>query len=124
MQIKIIEDLKNYLIKKDIQLRIVITNLLYMFFITLITIAIILYPLISTMYQSPNAEMQYQASQFFLLISERLLLALSIALIFFSIHQIFVTDKFCGPIANFSNTFKKIVEGDLTGKSICETLIF
>ena len=75
-----------------------------------------LYPIISIMYQSPDTEMQFQASQFFLLISERLLLALSISLILFSIHQILITHKFCGPITNFSNTFKKIIEGDLTRK--------
>jgi signal transduction histidine kinase len=68
------------------------------------------------MYQSPDSEMQYQASQLFLLISERLLLALGISLILYSIHQILITHKFCGPITNFSNTFKKIIEGDLTRK--------
>lgn len=108
--------LKNYLIRKDIQLKLILINFLYVFFILLITIGVVLSPIIFPIYQTDNPETQYQAAKFFVVIFERLPLILGIIFIIFFIHQILITHTICGPIVNFSNTFKKIAEGDLTRK--------
>jgi len=108
--------LKNYLIKKDVQLKLIFTNLLYMFFITLITIATILFPIISLMYQPSDLEIKYQVSTFYIMIFERLPLVCVIIFILFCIHQILIAHRFLGPLTNFSNTVRKITEGDLTRK--------
>jgi len=40
-----------------------------------------------------------------------------IAILFLAlIHNILANHKLCGPLVNFSNTFKKIAQGDLTRK--------
>jgi len=108
--------LKNYLIRKDIQLKIILTNLLHMFFITLITIAVTLSPIVSIMYQSYSNDSQYQASKFFLIIAEKLPLTFGIVLMLAFIHQIVITHRICGPLINFVNTFKCISRGDFSRK--------
>lgn len=108
--------LKNYLIKKDVQLKLICINLLYMFFVTLITIAVVLSPIISLMYQSDSLDVQYQAAKFFMLIFERLPLVLGAVFILVFIHQLLITHQVCGPLVNFANTIKRITKGDLTRK--------
>jgi len=108
--------LRNYLIKKDIQLKIIFINIFYIFFVTLITFFVILSPVISAMYQSYDSEVQFHAARFFLVVAEKLPLAIGIVLVLASIHQILITHQVCGPLVNFSNTFKKILQGDLTRK--------
>ena len=109
-------ELKNYLINKDVQLKLICINLLYMFFITLITIAVVLSPIISLMYQSDRLDVQYQAAKFFMLIFERLPLVLGAVFILVFIHQLLITHQVCGPLVNFANTIKRITKGDLTRK--------
>jgi methyl-accepting chemotaxis protein len=108
--------LKHYLIRKDIQLRMLVLNLIYMLCSTLAIIAVVLYPVIALMYQSPFMEVQYHASRFFLLIAGRLPLVLVVFFILFSIHHMIMTHKIFGPLTNFSTTFHKLMQGDLTRK--------
>ena len=37
-------------------------------------------------------------------------------MVLFAFHQILITNRICGPLANFSHTFKRLAEGDLTRK--------
>jgi signal transduction histidine kinase len=83
---------------------------------TLVTIAVILSPVIALMYQSPLMEVQYHASRFFLVIAERVPLVLVVFFMLFSIHHMVITHKFCGPLANFSATLHRLMQGDLTRK--------
>ena len=108
--------LKNYLIRKDIQLKFICINLLFMFLITFVTIFVILFPLIALMYQTDNLETQYQAAKSFVVIFKDLPIALGLVLILFLMQQLLTTHQLCGPLANFAETFEKIAEGDLTRK--------
>ena len=108
--------LKNYLIRKDIQLKFICINLLFMFLITFVTIFVILFPLIALMYQTDNLETQYQAAKSFVVIFKDLPIALGLVLILFLVQQLLTTHQLCGPLANFAETFEKIAEGDLTRK--------
>jgi len=108
--------LKNYLIRKDIQLKFICINLLFMFLITFVTIFVILFPLIALMYQTDNLETQYQAAKSFVVIFKDLPIALGLVFILFLMQQLLTTHQLCGPLVNFAETFEKIAEGDLTRK--------
>lgn len=108
--------LKNYLIKKDIQLKIAISNLLYMLLVVAVVVLTILSPLYLDIFQSIDLCNQYFSAKMFIILLERLTFALLILLILAFLHQIVLTHKFCGPLVNFVKTFKKISEGDLTRK--------
>jgi methyl-accepting chemotaxis protein len=110
--------LKNYLINKEIQLKIVITNLVYMVIIIIITLAVLLWPLLNDMFFSNNLDVQYQAAQTFLTLVKRLFPAVGLMFILIFVHQILITHRICGPLVNFTHTFKKIAEGDLTRKIV------
>jgi len=108
--------LKNYLIRRDIQIKFMCINLLFIFLITFVILFAILFPLISLMYYSDNIAVQYQAAQSFVVIFKELPIALGLVLILFIMQQIFTSHQFCGPLVNFAHTFKKITEGDFTRK--------
>ena len=106
----------NYIVDWDLQFRIISQSLIYMFFIVLITIGVILSPLIYDMVFSTNLDVQYQSAQTFLVLVKRLVPAIIVVLALFTVHQIIITHKICGPLVNFSHTFKRLAEGDLTRK--------
>jgi methyl-accepting chemotaxis protein len=108
--------LKNYLIKKDIQLKIAISNLVCMLLMVAVVVLTILSPLYLDIFQSIDLCNQYLSAKMFIVLLERLAFALLILLILAFLHQIVLTHKFCGPLVNFVKTFKKISEGDLTRK--------
>jgi len=108
--------LKNYLIKKDVQLKIAISNLVYMLLMVAVIVLTILSPLYLDIFQSIDLCNQYFSAKMFIILLERLAFALLILLILAFLHQIVLTHKFCGPLVNFVKTFKKISEGDLTRK--------
>ncbi|TFG38483.1 MAG: methyl-accepting chemotaxis protein [Syntrophobacterales bacterium] len=107
---------KNYLVKKDLQLRIVLNSSLYMILIVIVTAMVVLFPLITEMVFSENMEVQYQTAQIFLTLVTWLLPAVIVVILLFIAHHIIVTHRICGPLINFSNTLKKVGEGDLTRK--------
>jgi len=108
--------LRNYLINKDVQLKIAIANLLYLLFVVFIVISSILAPFFSDIFKPNDLCVQHLSAKFFIILLERLSVALAIILITAFVHQIIITHKFCGPMVNFSKTFKKISQGDLTRK--------
>ncbi len=108
--------LKNYLIKKDVQLKIAISNLVYMLLMVAVVVLTILSPLYLDIFQSIDLCNQYFSAKMFIILLERLAFALLILLTLAFLHQIVLTHKFCGPLVNFVKTFKRISEGDLTRK--------
>jgi len=108
--------LKNYMIMKNVQLKIAVTNLIYMLLLLAVIVLTILSPLYLDIFQSMELCNQYFSAKIFIILLERLAYSLVILLILAFIHQIVITHKICGPLVNFTNTFKKISEGDLTRK--------
>jgi methyl-accepting chemotaxis protein len=108
--------LKNYLIKKDVQLKIAISNLAYMLLLVAVIVLTILSPLYLDIFQSIDLCNQYFSAKMFIILLERLAFALFFLLILAFLHQIVLTHKFCGPLVNFVKTFKRISAGDLTRK--------
>jgi methyl-accepting chemotaxis protein len=109
-------NLRHYLIHKEIQLKIVLTNLAYTVIILTITLAVLLSPLLHDMFFSNNLDVQYQAAQTFLTLIKRLVPAVVLMFILVFVHQVLITHRICGPLVNFSHTFRRIAEGDFTRK--------
>jgi len=108
--------LRNYLINNDLQLRLIRNNLFYLLFCVIATVSILLYPLIHNMLFLPDLESQYRAAQTFLLLVKWLVPAILIVLILFMGHTIITTHRICGPLVNFTHTFDRLAQGDLTRK--------
>lgn len=108
--------LKNYLIKKDVQLKIAISNLMYMLLMVAVIVLTILSPLYLDIFEPIDLCNQYFSAKMFIVLLERLAFSLVVLLIIAFVHQIVLTHKFCGPLVNFVKTFKRISEGDLTRK--------
>ena len=108
--------LSNYLINKDLQLRLIRNNLFYLLLCVIATVSILLYPLIHEMMFVSDLESQYRAAQTFLLLAKWLIPAIVIVLILFMGHTIIITHRICGPLVNFTHAFDRVAQGDLTGK--------
>jgi methyl-accepting chemotaxis protein len=108
--------LRNYLINKDLQLRLIRNNLFYLLICVIVTVSILLYPLIHDMMFLPDLEGQYRAAQTFLLLVKWLVPAILIVLVLFMGHTIITTHRICGPLVNFTHTFDSLGHGDLTRK--------
>ena len=108
--------LRNYLINKDLQLCLIRNNLFYMLLCVIVTVSILLYPLIHDMMFLPDIESQYHAAQTFLLLVKWLVPAILIVLVLFMGHTIIATHRICGPLVNFTHTFDRLAQGDLTRK--------
>lgn len=105
---------QNYLINKNIQLRLVLTNLVYMVVIIVITLAVLLSPLFQSMFFSEDLNVQYEAAQTFLTLLKRLVPAIVVLFTLVFVHQILMTHRICGPLVNFDHTFRRIMQGDFT----------
>ena len=108
--------LRNYLINKDLQIRLIRNNLFYLLICVIVTVSILLYPLIHDMMFLPDLEGQYRAAQTFLLLVKWLIPAIVIVLVLFMGHTIITTHRICGPLVNFTHTFDSLAQGDLTRK--------
>lgn len=108
--------LRNYFRYKDLQIRIIATSLIYMFLIILTTLGVILYPLVTDMFLSDDINTQYQAAQTFIVLMRRLVPAVVIMFSVVFLHQVSLTHRICGPLVNFTNSFRMISKGDLSRK--------
>ena len=106
--------LRSYFINKKIQLRLAVTNLMYMILVVSVVILTVLAPFYSDSFESLELCRQYLSAKLFIVLLERLALAVGILLLVSFIHQIVMSHKFCGPLVNFVNSFRKLSEGDLS----------
>ena len=106
----------NLIVDKDLQLRIMAYSIIYMICFTMVILCIVLYPLISDMIFSPDIEVQNIAARNFLVIAKKIVPALIAVFILFAIYQLIITHRICGPLVNFTNTFSRIAEGNLSQK--------
>lgn len=108
--------IKNYLLSNDAQLRFIVPNLFWMLLIIIATMGVVLSPLMIDMFLSENIEIQYRAAITFLSFIKRLVPTIISMFVLIFIHQVIITHRICGPLINFSHTFKKMAEGDFTRK--------
>ncbi|MGD9278976.1 MAG: methyl-accepting chemotaxis protein [Desulfobacterales bacterium] len=108
--------LKNYLVANKSQLKIAFANLLLLGFVLVVIIFIILTPFYHDIFLMNDLSSQNYSAKFFIVLLDRSSFAFIAILLIAFIHNILANHKLCGPLVNFSNTFKKIAQGDLTRK--------
>ena len=108
--------LKNYLIANKTQLKIVLANLILMVLVVAVIIVTILSPFYHDIFLMDDLYSQHYSAKFFLVLLDRLSFAFIAILLLALIHNVLANHKLCGPLVNFSKTFKKIAQGDLTRK--------
>ena len=104
--------LRNYIIDRDLQFRVIAGSLIFMLLAVMTTLFVVLFPMVKGMFAA-DLEMQYRSAQTFLLLVRRLIPAVILLLLFYTAHLILITHKICGPMVNFSHTFLKLKEGNL-----------
>ena len=113
---KSVRKIKNYLIAKDIQLRIVITNFLYLCLIALILVLTVLSPYFYDIFNKEELWVQYLSAKTFLVLLDRLVIALPLIFVISFIHLIVLTHRFCGPMINIKHTLRELARGNFTRK--------
>jgi methyl-accepting chemotaxis protein len=108
--------LKNYLIANKIHFKMMLANLMLMLLVVVVILGSVLYPFYQEIFKINDLYAQHYSAKFFIVLLDRLSLALFAVLLISLIYQMMINHKFCGPLVNFSNTFKKISQGDLTRK--------
>ena len=108
--------LKNYLVVNKFHLKLLLINLIYVLFIFAVIIGEVLFPFYQDIFKINDLYAQHYSAKFFIVLLNRLSIALLVILVFIFLYQVMVNHKFCGPLVNFSNTFQKISQGDLTRK--------
>ena len=108
--------LKNYLIVNKFHFKLLIINLIYVLLIFGVIIGVVLFPFYRDIFKISDIYAQHFSATFFIALLDRLSIALLLLFAFSILYQVMINHKFCGPLVNLSNTFKKISEGDLTRK--------
>jgi len=108
--------LKNYLIANKIHFKMMLANLILMLLIFAVVIGAVLYPFYHEIFKIGDMYAQHYSAKFFVVLLDRLSLSLFAVLLIGLIYQMIINHKFCGPLVNFSHTFKKISQGDFTRK--------
>lgn len=107
--------LRNFIVNKK-QLAIVVISTIYFYLSLIAILTIIIAPAYNDIFQSSEISVQRESAKIFILLSEKLTIALSAIFIFTIIPLIWVTHRFFGPLINFSNIFRRVSLGDLTAR--------
>ncbi len=105
--------LRNLIVNKK-QLTIVIIGSVYLFLSIILIFTVTISPIYRDIFQSNEISDQRDSAKVFIILSEKLVMALFAVFILTFIPLIWVTHRIFGPLINFSNIFKKVSEGDLT----------
>jgi methyl-accepting chemotaxis protein len=108
--------LKNYMIANKIHFKMMLANLILLLLVVAVIIGVVLFPFYREIFKIDDIYAQHYSAKFFIVLLERLSFALVAVFVMSLIYQMIINHKFCGPLVNFSHTFKKISQGDLTRK--------
>jgi methyl-accepting chemotaxis protein len=113
---KNVRKLQNYLIAKDIQLRIVFINFLYLCLIALVLVLTVLSPYFYDIFNNDELWVQYLSAKTFLVLLDRLIIALPLIFLISFVHLIVLSHRFCGPMINIKKTLQQLARGNFTRK--------
>ena len=104
---------KNILINKNIQFRIIAINLICMSVAVGINTAVMFSSSVCNIYYSDDSGL-LKFIDMYALSSEVLNFSLAVIFVLTGISQMLLTHKICGPLVNFTNSYQKMSQGDLT----------
>ena len=108
--------LKNYLFANKIHFKMMLANLILMLLVFAIILGTVLFPFYHEIFSVNDIYAQHYSAKFFVVLLDRLSISCLVILLLGLLYQVMINHKFCGPLVNFSNTFNKISQGDLTRK--------
>jgi methyl-accepting chemotaxis protein len=106
-----------YLVKKDIQLRGIFYNMIFLLIVALITLVTALSPMWEKMMQSHDIETQFYAARILLNFLKLWTPVMIVVFIIFIVHQLLLTHRACGPLVNFMHTIREMTKGNLTRRT-------
>jgi len=106
--------LRNFLINRDVQIKMAIFTSFEIVVAVGIILAVVLAPFYHDIFRSQDIFAQRDAAGFFVILLDRLCLAMIILFVVIFVTQIVITHKICGPLVNFGHTFGRIRQKDLT----------
>ena len=107
--------LRNFIVNKK-QLLVVVCGTVYIFLSLAVVLAVIIAPVYSDIFKSSEVSLQRESAKDFILLSEKMVIALSAIFVFAMAPLIWLTHRFFGPLINFANIFKRVSLGDLTAR--------
>ena len=107
---------RSLLIRREIQICIVMYILFYEFLIMLVFFIATLNPLHSGIEVPNNLYAQYYSAKYFLVILNRSAYCLCGLTVFGLLHSLIISHRFFGPLVNFNRIFEKISRGDFTDR--------
>jgi methyl-accepting chemotaxis protein len=107
---------KNFLIRRDVQLPIIAANLVFLGAVCAVLVAVLLSPLYHDMLKAENLWVQHVSGNLFLILLQRITLAILLIVVLATAHQIVLSHRFCGPLVNFGHTFARMAKGDFSRK--------
>ncbi len=107
---------KNLLIRKDVQLPIIVANLVFLGLVCVVLIVVLLSPLYHDMLNAKDLWVRHVSGGVFLILLQRIALAMLLILILATAHQVILSHRFCGPLVNFGHTFARMIAGDFSRK--------
>jgi methyl-accepting chemotaxis protein len=106
--------LRNFLINRDVQIKVALFTWLELVVALGVIMAVVLTPFYHDIFRSKDIFAQRDAAGFFVILLDRLGLAMIIIFAVTFVTQIVITHKICGPLVNFGHTFGRIRQKDLT----------
>lgn len=106
--------LRNLLINRDVQIKMTIFASLQIVLAVAVILVVVLVPSYQDIFRSKDLYAQRYAAGFFVLLLNRVGLAMIILFVVIFVTQIMITHKICGPLVNFCHTFGRIRQKDLT----------
>jgi methyl-accepting chemotaxis protein len=107
---------KNFLIRRDVQLPIIAANLVFLGAVCAVLVAVLLSPLYHDMLKAEDLWVQHVSGNLFLILLQRITLAILLIVVLATAHQIILSHRFCGPLVNFGHTFARMAKGDFSRK--------
>jgi methyl-accepting chemotaxis protein len=107
--------LRNFIVNKK-QLLVVVCGTVYIFLSLAVVLAVIITPVYTDIFKSSEVSLQRESAKEFILLSEKLVIALSAIFVFSMVPLIWLSHRFFGPLINFANIFKRVALGDLTAQ--------
>jgi len=107
---------KNFLIRRDVQLPIIAANLVFLGAVCAVLVAVLLSPLYHDMLKAEDLWVQHVSGNLFLILFQRITLAILLIVVLATAHQIILSHRFCGPLVNFGHTFARMAKGDFSRK--------
>ena len=107
--------LRNFIVNKK-QLAIVVIGTVYFFLSLMAVLTLIAAPLYSDIFQSSDISAQRESAKVFILLSEKMTIAIAAIFMITMVPLIWGTHRFFGPLINFSNIFNRVGRGDLTAQ--------